>query len=171
MFDILFLFLFLISVLQVDLLRENLSVAIAVSPYGLLIRIFMIILSLYLLYVSFPHTKDLKRPKLGKGILITACLLMIIGMMFTYHKDVHDLTSSLHLYLTLSSVVLYFLYDGFYTAELFLTNVKKATRLRMILMTGITMVMIVMFTFGAINGLGEFLALATLLTFRKVLEQ
>ena len=41
----------------------------------------------------------------------------------------------------------------------------------MILMTGITMVMIVMFTFGAINGLGEFLALATLLTFHKVLDQ
>jgi hypothetical protein len=168
MLNFVFALLFLLSTLQVDFLRENLSVAIAISPYGLFIRLYMIILTFYLLFISMPLYKKLAHKKLGKTLLIMGVICMIMGMVFTYHKDSHDLASSLHLDLTLTSVIVYFAFDILYLSELFLTDVKKAARLRYVLVTGIMMIMIVMLTFGAINGLGEFLALCTLLLFNKM---
>lgn len=167
MTDLLLIVIIALLAGQADLFKENISVAAAKPPLRLIAIIAISIAAIYLFIRYIPLVKRMEHKK-AKYLLYISLASMIGGMFVPYYKLSHPLISSLHLALTLFSVISLFCFQLAFMAELRIKNVRQFNKVSRIMLIYMWVVSMIILTFNAINGLCEIITLAYLLLFVRM---
>lgn len=167
MADLIFIVIITLLAAQADLFKENISVVAGRPALRLITVLAVIALAIYLFMDYRPLVKKMDHKK-AKYFLCFSLISMIIGMLFPYYKFTHPIISSLHLILTLLSVMSLICFQLVLLAEQRIKNDRQFIRNSRTMLVFMGIIAMVILTFNAINGLSEIIMLIDLLLFVRM---
>lgn len=166
MLDFISLFMLTFLSAQANFFTENLSV-VAAMPKWRTLTVGTILL--FSVYIYFRMMKVQTKPSFSY-IMMLSLFCMMTSMHFTYHED-HSISSTLHLCLSLASIILIIIAQIIDLYELSFYDIKTVSKLKQMMLFFFFLITLAIFSTGAINSLAELLFASYELVYLHIREK